>query len=60
MTSTTTMIDRLAGCLGTGDLTPWEERFVQSLLDRKNAGQVTKLTEAQLERLDELHARHFA
>jgi hypothetical protein len=58
--STNTMIARLEGCLGTGDLTDWEEQFVQSLVDRKEAGQVLKLTERQVETLDRLHAKHFA
>lgn len=60
MTSTNTMIDRLAGCLGTGDLSQWEEGFVRSLVERKEAGQVTRLTERQIETLDRLHSKHFA
>ena len=60
MTSTNTMIDRLAGCVGTGDLSEWEEQFVESLVERKNAGQVTQLSDRQAEALERLHAKHFA
>jgi len=59
MTSTNTMIERLAGCIGTGDLSDWEERFVRSLIARKEGGQVTKLSERQVETLERLHAKHF-
>ena len=60
MISTSQMIDRLAGMVGTKDLSDWETRFVQSLIDRKNAGKVTALTERQVETLDRLHSKHFA
>ena len=60
MLSTSQMIDRLAGMVGTKDLSDWETRFVQSLIDRKNSGQVTSLTERQLEVLERLHGKHFA
>lgn len=60
MVSTTTMITRLAGMLGTGELTEWEERFVVSVSARMRAGEVTKLSDVQVEKLDELHGRHFA
>ena len=60
MLSTSQMIDRLAGMVGTNDLSDWETRFVQSLIDRKKAGQVTSLTERQLEVLERLHDKHFA
>lgn len=59
MTSTTTMIERLSGCLDTGDLSAWEEWFVRSLVERKNAGQVTQLSDRQAEALERLHAKHF-
>lgn len=59
MTSTSTMIERLSGCLGTGDLTEWEETFVHRLIERNEAGQITRLSERQVEHLDRLHAKHF-
>ena len=60
MLSTSQMIDRLAAMVGTNDLSDWETRFVQSLINRKQAGQVTSLTEKQLEVLERLHGKHFA
>jgi hypothetical protein len=58
--STATMIKRLTGMLGTSDLNEWESNFVMSLERRLNAGEVTKLTDNQVERLEELHNKHFA
>lgn len=57
--STTIMIRRLEGMLDTKDLTDWEQNFVRSLVKRLDAGEVTQLTEKQIDRLDELHGRHF-
>ncbi|MGF6878398.1 hypothetical protein [Paraburkholderia sp. MM5477-R1] len=58
--STTEMIQRLSGLLGTDDLTEWEQGFVHQLDAIRSAGRVTSLTDKQVERLDELHAKHFA
>jgi len=58
--STTEMIKRLCGLLGTSDLNDWEQQFVTSLQRRMEAGEVTKLSEKQVERLDELHGKHFS
>jgi hypothetical protein len=58
--STTVMIQKLSGMLGTSDLNEWESNFVMSLERRLNAGEVTKLTDNQVERLEELHNKHFA
>jgi len=60
MVSTTKMIQRLEGLLGTKDLTEWEQGFVRSLASRMHAGEVTELTGDQVEKLDELHGKHFA
>lgn len=60
MVSTTTMIQRLEGLLGTDDLNASEQSFVRSLATRMHAGEVTRLSGDQVERLDELHGRHFA
>ncbi|MBV8273559.1 MAG: hypothetical protein JO067_14930 [Cupriavidus sp.] len=60
MVSTTKMIQRLEGLLGTKDLTDWEQGFVRSLASRMHAGEVTKLTGDQVDKLDELHGKHFA
>lgn len=58
--STTTMIRRLEGMLGTKDLSEWEQGFVETLVERLEAGQVTQLTERQVETLERLHGKHFA
>lgn len=60
MTSTTTMIRRLAGLLDTHDLSEWEQQFVRSLMKKLDAGKVTSLSERQVETLERLHGRHFA
>lgn len=58
--STTTMIRRLEGMLGTKDLSEWEQGFVETLVAKLEAGQVTQLTERQVETLERLHREHFA
>lgn len=60
MVSTTVMIQRLEGLLGTKDLNDWETSFVRSLAQRMHAGEVTKLSGDQVDKLDELHGRHFS
>jgi hypothetical protein len=57
--STSTMIERLVGLLGTSDLDAWEQTFVTSLQRYVAGGKVTDLTDKQVDRLDELHAKHF-
>lgn len=58
--STTTMITRLEGMLGTRDLNERETEFVEKLVTMRNAGQVTRLSDGQLSYLTGLHGRHFA
>lgn len=60
LVSTTTMIQRLQGLLGTRDLTEWEQEFVRKLAAEAEAGRATQLTGAQVDMLDRLHGRHFA
>ena len=64
MISIATMIARLEGLLGTDDLSAWEQRFVRSVAERTAAhrrqGQPVELSDNQLEKLDELHGKHFA
>ena len=57
--STTEMIRRLVDLLGTNDLNAWEQDFVSSLQRHAAAGKVTDLTDKQVDRLDELHSKHF-
>ncbi len=58
--STSVMIEKLSGMLGTEDLSQNEERFVQDLVNIRDSGNVTKLTDKQVEWLTRLHGRHFA
>jgi hypothetical protein len=58
--STAVMIEKLVGMLGTDDLSDWETTFVKSLQQRLAEGQVTSLTERQVDALDRLHNKHFA
>lgn len=58
--STSSMIEKLTALIGTADLSEWETGFVQSLQRRLAEGQVTALTERQVETLDRLHSKHFA
>lgn len=58
--STTNMVERLSGLLGTNDLTDWEQEFIGSCLRKLRANQIASLTEKQVETLDRLHSKHFA
>lgn len=60
MVSTTTMIKRLEGLLDTDDLNDWEQQFVRSVATRMHAGEVTQLTGNQVDKLDQIHSKHFA
>lgn len=61
MTSPTTMVKRLQGLQGTGDLTPWEEQFVASILEQsRNGDDTTRLSERQLARVQQIFDKHFA
>lgn len=60
MISTSQMILKLEGCLGTGDLTAWEEEFVANLVERLQAGEITRLSAKQADTLERLHDKHFA
>ena len=60
MISTSQMIARLAGMIGTKDLSDWETQFVKRLVERAEAGQVLALPEKQIDVLDRLHSKHFA
>lgn len=60
MLSTTQMIRRLEGMVGSKDLSDWETGFVESLVEKVDAGAVTKLSEKQVDTLERLHNKHFA
>lgn len=58
--STATMISQLEGLLGTKDLKPDQIEFVEKLVRIRDSGQVTGLTDGQLDYLSGLWGRHFA
>lgn len=60
MTTLNTQLKRLAGMVGTSDLTEWENGFVKGLLERtRNGDDTSKLTDKQIETLERLHDKHF-
>ena len=59
MTSTTTMIGHLEGLLGTKDVSEREASFIQTMVRRRDAGEVTALSDKQVEWLNDLHSKHF-
>jgi hypothetical protein len=64
MVSIATMITRLEGLLGTRDLTDWEEKFVRDVASRtlfaRRAGLALDLKGGTLEKLEQIHGKHFA
>ena len=55
-----TMITKLEGLCGCSTLDPADEDFVLDMVDMRDTGIVTRLTDAQIRRLRALHDRHFA
>jgi hypothetical protein len=60
MVSTLNKIRKLEGCLGTNDMSAWEETFVRALRAKVREGDGTQLTDAQIDKLQELYDKHFA
>lgn len=58
--STRTMVDQLEGLLGTADVNDWESGFIRSMARARDENRLTALSEKQVERLAELHAKHFS
>ena len=56
MTELKTMLIRLTGLLGTGDLTAWEESFVES----NSEATIERLTGKQVEIIERIFTKHFA
>ncbi len=60
MASLNTMVKQCAGLIGTKDVTPWEDQFLQSVVERTAQGDnTTSLTEKQVEVLERIHSKHF-
>ncbi len=53
-------VQQLQGLLGTKDLTSWEQKFVQSLMDKGFSKDSTGMTDRQVETADELWEKHFS
>lgn len=61
MASTNVMLQKVSGLLETEDLNDWEHGFVESVWERSEQGKrPDKLTTKQVERLEEIHRKHFA
>jgi len=54
-------IQQLEGLLDTKDVNDWENTFLHNVCDRTASGLVTRrLSDKQIDRIEELWARHFA
>jgi hypothetical protein len=61
MASTNAMLAKCAGLLGTKDITPWEQSFLENVWNRSQQGKRPDLlTPPQVETLENIHAKHFA
>ena len=60
MLSTRHMVDKLEGCLGTTDLTDWEQGFVSRMVEARDRGLLINLSERQVEQIERIHERLFA
>jgi hypothetical protein len=61
MASTNTMLRQCSGLIGTNDITDWENNFLKSLMARSKDGtRPDLLSPAQVETLENIHAKHFA
>lgn len=61
MKSIQAQIDRISGLLGTGDLTEWEEGFVQSIWEKSQRPNfsTTQLSSKQVEVVARIFSKHF-
>jgi hypothetical protein len=60
MASTNVMVKKCAGLVDTRDVTDWENRFLQSVIERSaNGDHPERLTSAQVESLERIYEKHF-
>lgn len=60
MKSIGAMVQQIEGMLGTNDLTPWEQKFVENIAERSDHGKNTgKLSDKQIARMEEIYRKHF-
>jgi hypothetical protein len=56
-----TKIKQLEGLIDTKDVSGWENNFLHSISVRTDCGRDTsRLSDAQIERIEELWSKHFA
>jgi hypothetical protein len=61
MAAINTMVKKCAGLIDTKDISDWENRFLKSIDEKsKNGENTTVLSTAQVEKLEEIHGRHFS
>jgi len=61
MASLNTMVKRVAGLQGTGDVSEWEDEFITSLLSKtRNGDDTTSLTEKQIDVLERIFNKNFS
>lgn len=54
------MIRRLGGLIDTQDVTPWENKFLDSIWAQTNGGlRTTHLTEKQIDAIERLFQKHY-
>lgn len=55
-----TMVERIAGLLGTKDISAWEDGFISSVRAKSNNGRdTTRLTEKQVETVERIFTKHY-
>ena len=55
------MVQKLAGLIGTKDVSDWEDEFLSGIEAATDGGKRTShLTEKQLDVIVRLHSKHFA
>lgn len=60
MASLNTMAKRCFGLLGTHDITPWEQGFLERIAEQtKNGDDTSSLSERQVVSLENIHDKHF-
>ena len=61
MKSIATKIEQIDGLRGTNDLTPWEDEFITSIVDRVAKTTDTRVLSArQVEIVERIYGKHFA
>lgn len=54
-------IMQIEGLLGTKDITPWQEDFITSIVERTDHGKhTTMLSTKQVDTIEVIYGRHFA